>query len=236
MSYHDHNETERAAELLERLVAGERIAVISDAGTPLICDPGYRIVNAAIDAGVEVVVVPGPCALIGALSGSGLPTLQFVFLGFLPRDHGPRAELLARRRFDPATLVMYEAPHRAAAAIDALLAAWGDRPAVIVANLTKPSERWLRGPLSALSAALGAPSAGGPEEPGEDPLRGELTFVVGGFAGRAEAEGEERLNRLIAELVGAGVSVGTVRDVVARVYDLPRRHVYQRALAARERR
>lgn len=233
MSYHDHNETERAAELVARLVGGERIAVVSDAGTPLICDPGYRLVNAAVDAGVPVDVVPGPCALIAALAGSGLPSLQFVFLGFLPRDAGPRAELIARRRFDPATLVLYEAPHRAAAALDALRDGLGDRPAAIVANLTKPSERWLRGPLSALAAAARPDEA---RDPGEDPLRGELTFVVGGFGGRAEAEDDARIDRLIGELVEAGVAVGTVRDVVARVYDLPRRDVYQRALAARERR
>ncbi|MEQ1501893.1 MAG: 16S rRNA (cytidine(1402)-2'-O)-methyltransferase [Myxococcota bacterium] len=222
VSYHDHNETDRAAELAGWLARGERIAVISDAGTPSISDPGYRIVRAAVERGIPVVVVPGACAAVAALSGSGLATDRFVFLGFLPRDEGPRAAALQARRFETATLVLYEAPHRILDTLRAIGAAWGDRPAALARNLTKTYEQWHRGTVGAIAASLG-----------EDETRGEMTLVVGGFDGRAELEDHERVDRLIHGLVRAGVPVAVVRDVVAEVYDRPRREIYQQALAAR---
>lgn len=223
VSYHDHNETDRTVALLAALGNGERIALVSDAGTPLIADPGFRIVRAATEAGARVVVVPGPCAAVGALSGSGLPAHPFVFLGFFPRDPGPRAELLRERRFERGSLVAYEAPHRLLETLDAARAAWGDRPVAAACNLTKPTEAWYRGTLGAVAAELRA----------LDEVRGEWTLVFGGCTDPTDAEQNARVDALIAGLVEAGVPIQVVRDVVARVYDLPRREVYQRALAAR---
>ena len=219
VSYHDHNETERSRALLARLLDGERIALVSDAGTPVVSDPGYRLLRAALEHGVEVVALPGPCAAIVALSASGLPTAEVLFLGFLPRDAGPRRAAIERRRGETATLVLYEAPHRVRATIAALIDVLGDRRAALARSLTKPHEEWTRGTLRSILDALG------------DAVTGEISLVIEGAAGPAPADA--KVDQLVHALVEAGVAVGVVRDVVARVYDRPRRAIYQRALAAR---
>ena len=223
VSCHDHNESDRASELVGRMRAGERIALVSDAGTPLVSDPGYRVVTEAIAAGIPVVVLPGPCAAIAALSGAGLPSDRFLFLGFLPRDEGPRAAVLDERRFEPATLILYEAPHRILETLAAIRTHWGERRVAVVRELTKTWETWFRGTVSAVEAELRA----------LEEVRGEITLVVEGFSGRPDAAEVHRLEALVDALVGAGVPVSTVRDVVATVYDRPRREIYQRALQAR---
>ncbi|MEZ4239972.1 MAG: 16S rRNA (cytidine(1402)-2'-O)-methyltransferase [Myxococcota bacterium] len=222
-SYHDHNERKRAPALVARLLAGESVALVSEAGTPIVADPGYRLVQAALEADVPVVVVPGPCAAVAALSGAGLPAQPFLFLGFLPRDPGPRAALLQARRFEPATAVLYEAPHRVLETLGALAEAWGDRPAALVRNLTKPHEAWLRGTVGSVRAALAA----------EEEVRGEITLVVAGYDGPPSAAADAQVDALIDQLVDAGVSVQVVRDVVGSVYARSRRDVYQRALKRR---
>lgn len=222
-SCHDHNERRRAPALVARMLAGESVALISEAGTPLLSDPGYRVVRAAIEAGVRVVVVPGPSAAVAALSGAGLPTHPFLFLGFLPRDPGPRDAVLDARRFEPATSVIYEAPHRLLDTLGAIAARWGDRPAALARDLTKPHERWNRGTVASVAAEVAA----------EGEVRGEATLVVGGCEGDADAAEQARVDALIDALVAAEVPVQVVRDVVASVYARSRRDVYQRALAAR---
>lgn len=224
ISYHDHNESERSVELVEALQNGQRIALISDAGTPLVSDPGYRLLTAAIAAGIELVVLPGPCAAIAVLSGSGLPTNAFLFLGFLPRDSGPRETLLRSRRHDPATLVFYEAPHRLLESLASVRALLGDRRCAIAHNLTKPTERWRRGLVSEVEAALRE----------EEEVRGEITVVLEG-ASTAEGADDERIDALIDRLAIAGVSPAIIRDAISGVYDRPRREVYQRALGAKAR-
>lgn len=219
VSYHDHNEKERSPQLLARLLEGERIALVSDAGTPLLTDPGYRLLRVALDHGVDVVALPGPCAAIVALCAAGLPTAEVLLLGFLPRDAGPRRAAIERRRDEQATLVFYEPPHRVRDTLAALLDVLGDRRAALARSLTKPYEEWLRGTLASILAALG------------DDVTGEITLVVDGASGPAAADAT--LDLLVDALVEAGVAVGIVRDVVARVYDRPRRAIYQRALAAR---
>jgi 16S rRNA (cytidine1402-2'-O)-methyltransferase len=222
-SYHDHNETDRSKEILHHLEGGESVALVSDAGTPLISDPGYRLVTGAVASAIPIVVVPGPCSAIATLSGSGLPVDQFQFLGFMPREAGKRSEVLARRAFDRETMVLYEAPHRVVESLRAVLEAWGPRRVALVHNLTKPTERWRRGTVDAVLAELEA----------EEEVRGEITMVIEGDQGPEGAADDARVEALIVGLVEAGVPVGTVRDVVARVYDRPRRDVYQRALRAR---
>ncbi|HSB10838.1 MAG TPA: 16S rRNA (cytidine(1402)-2'-O)-methyltransferase [Blastocatellia bacterium] len=148
ISYHEHNEPERAAELLKKLEAGHSIALVSDAGTPLISDPGFRIVRAAIAREISVVSIPGPSALIAALSASGLPTSEFTFAGFLPARQTARRARLEELADLNSTLVFYEAPHRISATIEDARKVLGDRECVVARELTKLHEEFLRGPLS----------------------------------------------------------------------------------------
>ncbi len=167
ISYHEHNERARADELVSRLVRGESIAVVTDAGTPGISDPAYRIVLAAIEGGVTVIPVPGAAALIAGLVASGLPTDSFFFGGFLPpRRHARRARLLELRKMD-ATLVFYEAPHRIRGTLSDAEEILGDRTAAVARELTKLHEEFVRGSLSEIGDSFRA------REP-----RGEMTLVI----------------------------------------------------------
>lgn len=190
IAYHEHNEAERVPELLGRLARGESIALVSDAGTPLISDPGWRLVSAAQAEGIAVVPVPGPCAAIAALSAAGLPTDHFVFEGFLPRRASARAERLSQLRDEQRTLVFYEAVHRVAATLAALGEAFGaERRAAVARELTKVHEQIATGSLAELTARLG----------GDIPLLGEFVLVVAGAAAAAPDEGAAR--RVYALLV-----------------------------------
>ncbi len=177
-SYHDHGEERVSKELVERLEAGEDVALVSDAGTPLVADPGYRIVTACVERGLEVVAVPGPSALVAALSVSGLPPHPFYFGGYLPRRSGQRRARLETLAGLECTLVFYEAPHRAAAALGDMSAVLGPRRAVVARELTKLHEEVLRGTLPELAELASA-----------RPLRGELVVLVEGAGGRARRRG-----------------------------------------------
>lgn len=190
IAYHEHNEAERVPELLRRLARGESIALVSDAGTPLISDPGWRLVSAAQAEGITVVPVPGACAAVAALSAAGLPTDHFVFEGFLPRRPSARAERLSRLRDEHRTLVFYEAVHRVAATLAALVKAFGaERRAAVARELTKIHEQIATGSLAELTARLG----------GDIPLLGEFVIVVAGAAAAAPDEAAAR--RVYALLV-----------------------------------
>jgi 16S rRNA (cytidine1402-2'-O)-methyltransferase len=213
----------RADETAGWLAQGKTVALVSEAGTPGISDPGFRIVRAAIAAGARVVPVPGPAALILALVGSGLPTDRFFFGGFPPRRPGPRRALFASLRGLPATLIFYESPHRAADTLADLAAALGpERPACIARELTKRHEEYVREPLGELARRYAA----------ERPL-GEVTLVVGGDTGSAAAEldVEARARRLLDE--GA-----SPRDAAARLAaesGLSKREAYAIVLGAKPR-
>ncbi len=179
-SLHEHNELERAKQVVSRLQAGESLALISDAGTPLISDPGYRVVAACHDAGISVVPVPGACAVVAALSVSGLPTDHFCFEGFLPARSGPRQKRLDSIAKWPHTLVFYESPHRIEATLaDLVLCLGADRPATIARELTKRFETVRRSTLGELAAWVAEDS---------NQRRGELVLVVQG-AKEAPIEG-----------------------------------------------
>ena len=153
LSCFDANEAARAAEVAERLAGGANIALISEAGTPLVSDPGYRIVAAAISAGARIVPIPGPSAVLAALVGAGLPTDRFLFLGFPPRKSGARRRLFESVRLLPYTLVLYESPLRTGATLADLAAVLGDgRRACVARELTKPHEELVRAPLAHLAA------------------------------------------------------------------------------------
>jgi 16S rRNA (cytidine1402-2'-O)-methyltransferase len=166
-SLHEHNEQEKAPALIDRLRGGARIALVTDAGTPAVSDPGYRLVRAAIDAGIRVEAIPGPSAVLAALVSSGLPTDSFVFAGFPPPKSAARLAWFEALRDEPRTLVFFEAPHRIRESITAAIETLGDREAALCRELTKLHEEVLRGSLSALLDRLGEP-------------RGEFTVVVAG--------------------------------------------------------
>ena len=220
---HDHNEDEQTPRVLARLRGGERLALVSDAGTPLVSDPGYRLVRAAIAEGLAVGAVPGPNAAVMALTLSGLPPQPFLFLGFLPPRAGPRAAALAgvraaERAGLSATLVLYEAPHRLAEALASMADAFGaERPAAVARELTKRFEEVRRGTLAELAAHYGQQAA-----------RGEVAVVVG--PAPAEATGEAELDEKLGAALAAGMSVRDAAASVAEATGLPRRQVYARAL------
>ncbi len=227
LALHDHNEGAQAPRLVERLQGGTRMALVSDAGTPLVSDPGYRLVRAAIAAGVAVGAVPGPNAAVMALTLSGLPPHPFLFLGFLPAKAAARAAEVARlaaieRAGLVATLIVYEAPHRAAEALAALAEGLGpDRPAALAREMTKRFEEVRRGTLADLAAGAAA-----------DPPRGEIVLVVAPpEAGAAEAAAEATLTERLRAALDAGLSVRDAAAMVAEATGLPRKQVYAAALA-----
>ena len=228
ISYHDYNEQARTPRLLERLLAGESIALVSDAGTPLINDPGFRIVAVATEAGLHVTSVPGPNAIITALSASGLPVVPFVFLGFPPRTGSKRRAYFAPYAAHPATLVFYEAPHRLVETLDDVLAILGDLPACLGRNLTKPHERYQRGVLSTLIAELRA----------EETVRGETTVVIGPIDAELAREAAQEVatasaEDTIARMLADGADSRTILERVLREHGLKRREAYDLILHAR---
>jgi 16S rRNA (cytidine1402-2'-O)-methyltransferase len=183
IAYHEHNEAERVPALLAQLARGKSVALVSDAGTPLISDPGWRLVHAARAAGIAVVPVPGPCAAVAALSAAGLPTDRFVFEGFLPRGGSARDERLEQLKHEPRTIVFYEAVHRIAATLSALSDTFGgERRAAIARELTKTHEQIATGTLAELVERLDSTI----------PLLGEFVIVVAGAAAIAPDEAEAR--------------------------------------------
>ncbi len=218
VSYHEHNAKTVRPRLIQALQNGQSVALVSDAGTPLISDPGYKLVRAAHDAGLPVTSIPGPSAALAALALSGLPSDQFLFAGFLPAKAGARRKLIGELAAVPATLVFFESPRRLAAALGVLSEVLGDRPAALARELTKRFEEVRHGSLGELAARIAA----------EGPPKGEVTLVVAGAARATEIDAEDLESRLVAALKGA-----SLRDAASRVAaatGLPRKLVYRRAL------
>ena len=222
LSLHAHNEAARIAKALDVLSGGGSVALVSDAGTPLISDPGERLVAAAIAAGHRVVPVPGASAVLAALSVAGLPVSPFAFLGFLPRKSGPRRALLASYRGRPETLVLFESPRRVSTALRDLAETLGDRPACVARELTKLHEEVVRGSLGELAERF------------DSQVRGEVTVVVGGAAAEEGACDPVYLDDAIRERIAAGRSSREIAEELARDTGLPRREVYARVVALRE--
>ena len=193
VSYHEHNEMTRSPELLIKLEDGAKIALVSDAGMPLVSDPGYRLVTLCVRHKIPVVPVPGPSAMLAALAGSGLLSDEFLFVGFLPQRSGERRRMLERLRIEERTIILYEAPHRIAESIADAREILGDRPACIAREVTKLHEEFLRGKLSQLEESLA-----------ERPARGEITLVVGppeASAVSGQADTSQSLSDRVEELI-----------------------------------
>ncbi len=220
LSYFEGNEAGRTGQLLAAAREGARVLLVTDAGMPSVSDPGYRLVAAAIDAGIRVTAVPGPSAVLTALAVSGLPVDRFCFEGFLPRKSGERQRRLAELADEPRTLIFFEAPHRTARMLADLAAAFGDdRPAAVCRELTKRYEEVRRGALAELAAWAA------------DGIRGEVTVVVAGTS-RRTAEASDAVGE-VAELTAGGMKLRPAVAVVAERHGLSRNELYAAALAAR---
>lgn len=216
-AYHEHNETEPIDAVLARIGKGDVVALISDAGTPLISDPGLPLVRAARARGIPVTAVPGPSALLAALASAGLPTDRFTFIGFLPPKSAARAEALAALATRPETLVFYEAARRLPATLAAMAKAFGpDRPATIARELTKRFESHYAGTLAELADRFG-----------DEILKGEVVIVV---AGAPAAPDPGAWRDALSELINDR-SLKSAVDEIAGTYAVPRREVYQAALS-----
>lgn len=220
MSYHEHNEAQRTGEIVERIAAGERVLLVTDAGMPSVSDPGYRLVAACVERDLTVTCVPGPSAVLMALAVSGLPVDRFCFEGFLPRKAGERARTLAALADEARTMVFFEAPHRLAVTLEAMADAFGDeRRGAVCRELTKTYEEVRRGGLRELAAwAL-------------DGARGEITVVVEGAEPR-EASLEDAVATVL-DLVTGGVRLKDACGQVAQASGLSKKTLYDAALAAR---
>ncbi|HMJ25799.1 MAG TPA: 16S rRNA (cytidine(1402)-2'-O)-methyltransferase [Pyrinomonadaceae bacterium] len=232
LSYHEHNERERADEICKLLLAGKDVALVSDAGTPLINDPGFRLTSAAIKLNLPVVPIPGPTALITALVVSGLPAEQFFFAGFLPSRANARRRKLEELGAIPATLVLYEAPHRIAATLKDALEVLGNRQATVARELTKLHEEIARGSLRELLERFGDGSA----------VRGEIVLVISGAA-VDETSGDgaiepasRRLIERVSELEGEGLDAKLALKKAARELGLKRDEAYRLVVAQKNRR
>lgn len=225
-SLHAHNEAARTGEVLAALRAGQQVALVCDAGTPLVSDPGERLVAAALADGHRVEPVPGASAVLAALAVAGFRNTPFTFLGFLPRRVGERRERLANLRARPETLVLFESPRRVGTTLRELAEALGaGRQACVARELTKRHEEVVRGPLASLAERFA------------DGARGEVTLVVEGDAGSAEATAApETVDARIRGLLAEGRSPREIAAALAPTLRLRKREVYARAVAARERR
>lgn len=217
-SYYDEVEREKAAELVKQLQSGKNIALVSDAGTPTVSDPGFRLVREAVRAGAPVVPVPGASALLAVLSASWLPTDRFVFEGFLPAKRRERRERLQSLAQETRTQVFYEAPHRLRETLADILEIFGDREAVFGREVTKAYEEFVRGRVSDALAAIER------KEP-----RGEITLAVAGFAGEASSI-DAKIEDEIANLLGKGLRVKEIAEILGEKFGYPKKDIYRMVL------
>jgi 16S rRNA (cytidine1402-2'-O)-methyltransferase len=218
-SYHDHNKEEKAPVLVARLLEEKNVALVSDAGTPGISDPGYFLINLAVDQKITVVPIPGATAAIAALSISGLPTDSFVFEGFLPPRHGARLKRLQKLAKEERTIIFYEAPHKIMRTLEDLIEAFGDRRAVVTRELTKIHEETIRGTLSDVLKHLQ-----------EGSIKGEFTVIVRGATAepaRQDIDAAEYLKNL---MLHRGLSKKEAIAAAAEELGLPKKEVYKESL------
>ena len=221
-SYHEHNERSKALELVQRMARGENIALVSDAGTPAISDPGYRLVIEALRSSIAVVPIPGAAALVAALSAAGLPTDRFIFEGFLPAKKQERKARLEAHRLETGTLIFYEAPHRLKESLGDILQYMGDREIVVARELTKLHEEFLRGAVSDVLERLA-----------EREVKGEITILIHGSTGEPEIS-EDQLRDEIGRLIDDGGGVKEISETLGGRHGLSKRDVYRLALAVKD--
>lgn len=217
-SYHEHNEKTKARQLMSRLERGEQIALVSDAGTPAISDPGYRLAVEAIRGGIPVIPIPGASALTAVLSAGGLPTDRFVFDGFLPAKKQERRARLRALSSETGTLVIYEAPHRLTETLNDLAEILGDREIVLAREVSKVHEEFLRGRLTEVAKQIAGRE-----------IKGELTLLIGGSRGQSEVS-QEQIEKEIRKLKNDGLRVKEIAEILGEKYGYPKKEIYRLAL------
>ena len=221
-SYFDHNQQLKGERILNTLLQGKSVALISDAGTPCVSDPGYHLVRDAVAAGIKVIPIPGPCAAITALSASGLPSDIFTFAGFAPSRQGKRRSFLAEMAVLPGTLVLYEAPHRLEDSLRDILEVLGERQIVVARELTKIFEEFIRGTVSEVMAVVG-----------QDKVRGEVVILVS--PGEPVEQIAEPLDQVLRRLLDEeGLSVKDAARKAAEITGVSRSEAYSEAIALRK--
>ena len=226
ISYHEHNEKERTPQILKKLQTGVSIALVSNAGTPTVSDPGYRLIKSAAGHGVTIVPVPGVSAAATALSVAGLPTDAFTFAGFLPKKKGKRLKLLDQLAQEPRTLIFYESPKRILTLISEIIDIMGDRFGVLAREMTKLHEEFIRDQLSEILAILKRRSA----------IKGECTLLVSGWDDNRSVEWESVENEIKEEMQSSTEPVSKLVKRISQKYGLPKNKVYQEALGVRRQR
>lgn len=221
VSYHDHNEAERAPQFIQKLLNGASIALVSDAGTPSVSDPGYRLICAAIQAGIKIIPIPGVSAAIAALSVSGLPTDAFCFLGFPPKKQARRMAFLKDIENESRTLIFYESPKRIRSFMSDVLAVLGDRSGVVCREMTKRHEEFIRGPISGMLVELSDRRV----------IKGECTLVLSGKSKDNPLCAEAMENRVSEFLMHAAEGPGELAKNIARKFGISRKAAYQMILS-----
>ena len=220
ISYHDHNENRRTPQIIGKLLNGKSIAVVSDAGTPSVSDPGYRLIEAAIENNIKVIPIPGVSAVTTAMSVSGLPTDSFVFIGFPPKKKGKRLKFLAELAAGLHPLIFYESPKRILTFLEEIISCMGDRPAVLAREMTKMHEEFIRGSVSEILMTLKKKAK----------VKGECTLIVAGFEGKEALSPEKIKAEIKSALEKQQSGSSEIARTIARKYDLPKNEVYDLAL------
>ncbi len=225
VSCHEHNEKEKIAFFTEELEKGRSVALISDAGTPTISDPGYRLVTQALKNGTDVIPIPGPSAAIAALSVSGLPTDSFIFLGFAPKKKQKRKGFLESLKDEKRTLIFYESPVRIIRLIEEIILIMGDRQGFLCREMTKPYEEFIRGPLSQILETLKS----------KQKIKGECTLITGGPEKGRAPDMEKIIDEIKKELNRKNCKISHISKKIAKKYGISRKDVYSRAVAIKDR-
>ncbi len=224
ISYHEHNERERTPELIHRLKRGESVAIVSNAGTPSVSDPGYRLINEAIARGIKVIPIPGVSAAITALSVAGLPTDSFVFVGFPARKKGKRLKQLEELANEARTIVFYESPKRILSLMEDLMMTMGDRYGVLSREMTKIHEEFIRGFLSEIIQTLKTRHV----------IKGECTLLVSGYKKDEDVSMETIRSEIKKGLEIKGSRLSDLAKEIAKRYYIPKNMVYEEALKIKE--
>jgi len=224
VSFHEHNEVKRTAELIGKLLQGTTIALVSNAGTPSVSDPGYRLVEAAIAHKIAVIPIPGVSAATAAMSVSGLPTDSFVFVGFAPKKKGKRLKLLTELSAEPRPLIFYESPRRISALLEEIFACMGDRKAMLAREMTKLHEEFARGRVSQILKMLKSRAE----------IKGECTLLVAGLEGKRQPDFEMITVQIKAALVKQPGGLSEIAKSISQEYGLSKNRVYEMALKVRD--
>jgi 16S rRNA (cytidine1402-2'-O)-methyltransferase len=226
ISYHEHNENKRTPEIISKLLAGTSIALVSNAGTPSVSDPGYRLIETAIENNIEVIPIPGVSAAIAAMSVSGLPTDSFVFVGFPPRKKGKRLKFLTELAVEPRPLIFYESPQRILAFLEEIVSHMGDRPAVLAREMTKLHEEFIRGSVSEILMTMKKRAK----------VKGECTLLVAGRKEKEEIDSEMVEAEIKAALKKHQSGLSEITKLIAQKYGLSKNEIYNLALKLKRQR